>query len=134
YEMQNSMPVGQYLLALRLIGQQMEILPTAVCTVLVGLKVLSLSHNHIAHLPQEIANLQELRDLNVTNNKLTALPDNIGHLQQLKRLDISGNQIERLPDSFAALTGLRNLKLEFNRLTLLPENLHLMALVTRINA
>lgn len=134
YEMQRSMPTGQYLLALRLIGQEMEELPTAVCTVLVGLRVLSLSHNQIRHLPPEIANLQELRDLNVTNNLLTALPENLGHLQQLKRLDISGNQIQRLPDSFAALTGLRHLKLEFNRVTLLPENLHIMSLVTRINA
>lgn len=134
YDMQRSMPVGQYLLALRLIGQGMEELPTSVCTVLVGLRVLSLSHNQIAHLPPEVANLQELRDLNVTNNKLTALPENLGHLQQLRRLDVSGNQIQRLPDSFAALTGLRHLRLEFNRLSLLPENLHLMSLVTRINA
>jgi Leucine-rich repeat (LRR) protein len=59
------------------------------------LEILDLSSNHLARVPDTIANLTKLTNLNLDDNVLTSLSEAIGKLKHLKRLSLRRNQIKR---------------------------------------
>ncbi|GMQ27874.1 leucine-rich repeat domain-containing protein [Algoriphagus confluentis] len=87
------------------------------------LTFLSLSHNNIHSLPENIGNLQELDTLiiNYVPN-LGRLPESFGNLKKLKYLDLEFSGLTHLPESFGELSSLNYLELSLNEVEKLPEN------------
>ncbi|MDX2306228.1 MAG: leucine-rich repeat domain-containing protein [Microscillaceae bacterium] len=81
--------------------------------------------NQIPSRITELANLQTLRlgggfTFLSGGNRIRKLPDNIGQLNRLKELYLPDNRLRRLPDSFQELDSLRWLDLSNNRFERLP--------------
>ncbi|MCP4442085.1 MAG: hypothetical protein GY810_24510 [Aureispira sp.] len=76
---------------------------------------LDLSNHLISSLPNEIANLQELRNLYLTNNPIGQFPKPLMWMPKLKRLSItlgSGDEPTIIPPSIHQLSSLETLSLE----------------------
>ena len=54
---------------------------------------LNLSHNQMAKLPDEIADLKSLERLDISHNTFTALPNSIFRIPKLRQLYATNNQI-----------------------------------------
>lgn len=75
-----------------------------------GVYQLSLTANQLnGIIPEEIINLESLRELYIDENQINKLPENIGKLTNLEHLIISNNQISQLPQSIEDLVNLRML-------------------------
>lgn len=57
------------------------------------LKRLNLSHNQMAKLPEEIADLGSLSRLDISHNSFISLPDSIFKIPNLKELNANNNHI-----------------------------------------
>lgn len=67
-----------------------------------------LCSNKLTDLPNELADLQQLRVLRVKYNQLTKLPDVLTKMPRLEVLELSGNQITALDDKIlASLNSIR---------------------------
>ncbi|KAK2999950.1 hypothetical protein RJ639_024404 [Escallonia herrerae] len=73
------------------------------------LRVMDLQDVAVEKLPDEIADLFNLRYLNLRRTKVKELPKSIGKLQNLQTLDIADSNIEVLPKSIRKLQKLRHL-------------------------
>ena len=118
------------------------------------LEVLDLTDNQLSSLPDNFADLHQLKILFLSNNQFTHLPDVLGQCpnlemigfkanqikqvseasipKQTRWLILTDNQIEQLPDSIGQCYRLEKLALAGNRLTSLPEsmaNCHQLALI-----
>ena len=74
-------------------------------------------------IPQEIADLTDLRTLRLVGNAVTALPPEIGDLTLLVELDLDGNQLSSLPPEIGDLRQLRRLDVGRNQLSSLPADI-----------
>lgn len=74
---------------------------------LTSLKTLSLSHNFLAVLPEDIRCIAGLKTLTLHNNQLRELPEVIGELEALERVDLRSNLLTSLPYSLAQLKNLK---------------------------
>jgi internalin A len=84
---------------------------------------LDLSNFALTMVPEEIAQLTDLRSLSLNNNQLTSLPNAITQLTNLQTLDLSFNQLTSLTEGIAHLTNLQGLRLNNNQLTNLPKGI-----------
>lgn len=82
---------------------------------------LDASCNQIAHLPNRMMELRQLRALLLRNNQLVYIPREVCNLQ-LVTLDVSGNRIGKLPTEMRHMASLVTLELENNPLTSPPAN------------
>ncbi len=82
------------------------------------LKTLTLSLNQLTSLPTQVKHLTTLTALNVSLNKLTSAP--IESLIRLRILDLSENELDLLPLEISSLTNLQILDLTKNKLTSIP--------------
>ncbi|KAA8649116.1 hypothetical protein EYZ11_000680 [Aspergillus tanneri] len=81
---------------------------------------LSLSNNHLFHVPYRFAECSHLRYLNIRANNFREFPKGVYKLPLLEILDISRNKISHLPEQIKKLTSLRVLSVMQNRLDDLP--------------
>lgn len=89
-----------------------------------NVRELYLDHNLLRRVPQSLCTgMFSLTHLTLHNNKLDSLPENIGDLQNLREIRIDHNQITRLPDSICTLQHLRLLHIDGNPITSLPEEI-----------
>ncbi|KAF7713195.1 Uncharacterized protein PECH_001691 [Penicillium ucsense] len=87
---------------------------------------LSLSNNHLFHIPYRFAECSHLRYLNIRANHFREFPKGIYKLPLLEILDLSRNKISVLPDEVSKLKSLRVLSIMQNRLEDLPVGLSSM--------
>ncbi|CAL9089779.1 unnamed protein product [Musa textilis] len=81
---------------------------------------IDLSNNGLSgYIPEELANLHELRNLNLSWNHLIGeIPNNISSMQQLEILDLSRNNLSgAIPSGLADLNFLDHLNLSYNNLS-----------------
>ncbi|KAF7585925.1 RAM signaling network component [Aspergillus hancockii] len=81
---------------------------------------LSLSNNHLFHIPYRFAECSHLRYLNIRANNFREFPKGVYKLPLLEILDLSRNKISHLPEEIKKLTSLRVLSVMQNRLDDLP--------------
>ncbi|KAL2833409.1 RAM signaling pathway protein-domain-containing protein [Aspergillus cavernicola] len=81
---------------------------------------LSLSNNHLVHIPYRFAECSHLRYLNIRANNFREFPKGVIKLPLLEILDLSRNKISQLPEDIKKLTSLRVLSVMQNRLDDLP--------------
>ncbi|CAH8581422.1 unnamed protein product [Schistosoma bovis] len=88
------------------------------------LRSLTLSHNKITEIPQEISTLQTLEHLNLFNNCIMDISPKIVELTYLRSLNLGMNKLSVLPRGFGAFPSLEILDLTYNNLkeTSLPDN------------
>ncbi|KAJ5112283.1 hypothetical protein N7532_000328 [Penicillium argentinense] len=84
---------------------------------------LSLSNNHLFHIPYRFAECSHLRYLNIRANNFREFPKGVYKLPLLEILDLSRNKINALPDEISKLKSLRVLSVMQNRLDDLPVSL-----------
>ncbi|KAJ5635239.1 uncharacterized protein N7484_008552 [Penicillium longicatenatum] len=84
---------------------------------------LSLSNNHLFHIPYRFAECCHLRYLNIRANNFREFPKGVYKLPLLEILDLSRNKIGLLPDEIGKLKSLRVLSVMQNRLDDLPAGL-----------
>lgn len=92
---------------------------------LTRLEKLDLSHNQLASIPVDIANLKQLTELNLDDNVIVSIPQTAGSLTNLKVLSLRNNRISHpsnnnappLPASLFTETPLIDLNLHGNPLT-----------------
>jgi Leucine-rich repeat (LRR) protein len=66
-------------------------------TIMTHVTRLSLRHNCLGLLPNEIASMKMLVELHLQHNRLTQLPNVMVGLTNLRILDLSHNEIMRIP-------------------------------------
>ncbi|KAL3468323.1 RAM signaling pathway protein-domain-containing protein [Aspergillus heterothallicus] len=81
---------------------------------------LSLSNNHLVHIPYRFAECSHMRYLNIRANNFREFPKGVIKLPLLEILDLSRNKISQLPEEIKKLTSLRVLSVMQNRLDDLP--------------
>ncbi|XP_019092223.1 PREDICTED: putative disease resistance protein At3g14460 [Camelina sativa] len=88
---------------------------------LTGLRILSLSHYQITHLPKSLKGLKLLRYLDLSSTKIKELPDFVCSLCNLQTLLLSNCcDLTSLPKNIAELINLRNLDLVGTPLVEMP--------------
>uniref|UniRef100_H2ZUG6 Calponin-homology (CH) domain-containing protein n=1 Tax=Latimeria chalumnae TaxID=7897 RepID=H2ZUG6_LATCH len=93
-----------------------------------ALTYLNIGRNQLTTLPPYLCCLP-LKVLIISNNKLAALPDSIGSLASLRQLDASCNELQSLPTQIGNLESLRDLNVRRNHITTLPDELSELPLV-----
>ena len=84
---------------------------------------LNLSNYNLTSLPENIGNLNNLKELDLKNNSIGVLPDNITFLDSLLILRLHNNLLSKLPAEIGNLINLEELYLSGNQLTLIPESI-----------
>jgi len=107
-------------------NQGYQYIPPQVLNLRHGLRLLDMSANKIAQIPERVAGLRNLKSLFLNQNRLTSLPNELGSLVRLELLSLSYNFISNLPPTISLLTNLREVKLSSNRLTAFPLELALL--------
>ncbi|MFN8442936.1 MAG: COR domain-containing protein [Caldilineaceae bacterium] len=98
----------------------LTILPNEIAQ-LTNLRSLDLGANALTTLPDWMAQLTNLHSINLSANNLTALPNWMAQLTNLHSLVLSENELHFLPNWMAQITNLRSLYLRGNNLTALPD-------------
>ncbi|TKY85769.1 hypothetical protein EX895_005309 [Sporisorium graminicola] len=81
---------------------------------------LALGYNHLTRLPDNFADLHNLRYLNIRANNFAYFPECVTRMPNLEILDLSRNKVRTLPQVPGRLLSLRVLSMNANRLTELP--------------
>lgn len=88
-----------------------------------ALTTLSLDHNQLEAIPQELAELPGLRSLSISNDPGIDIENGmitLGKLPQLEHLSLRDNDIEELPSSISSLSNLASLDISSNYIEKLP--------------
>jgi len=87
------------------------------------LKELNLKNNSVEMLPESFSQMDNLLILKLHNNMLSSLPEDIGNLENLEELFLPGNQLTSISYSIGELQNLQKLYLQQNLLTSLPSTI-----------
>lgn len=81
---------------------------------------LSINGYNISFIPEEIGELEHLRNLNLNANKLVELPKSLKNLQNLITLEIANNNIKELPKELASISTLKYIDCSNNPISFPP--------------
>lgn len=104
------------------ISENLTKFPTEVFSLADSLEVLDLSGNQLTALPDNLADLVNLKILFCSNNLFTEVPKVLASCQKLEMIGFKSNQISALAENALPLTT-RWLILTDNQLTKLPESI-----------
>lgn len=90
---------------------------------LINLRILHLSFNHLKKIPEELGSLTKLHTLYLSHNELEKIPKEIGNLVNLRVLVLNDNKLLEIPKEFGNLINLSVLQLSNNKLTQLPKEI-----------
>nr|XP_056704345.1 leucine-rich repeat-containing protein 58 [Euleptes europaea] len=114
--------LARSLRVLNLSGNRFARLPDALLA-LRGLRSLSLGGNRLAAIPAAIQQLRSLEFLYLGGNFITSIPPELANLPSLSYLVLCDNKIQSIPPQLAQLPSLRSLSLHNNLLTYLPREI-----------
>ncbi|XP_072479667.1 leucine-rich repeat-containing protein 57 [Notamacropus eugenii] len=115
-------------------NNKIEHLPPALIGKFSLLRSLTLNHNRLAVLPEELCKLTKLETLHLNNNRLTQLPAAFGQLSALKSLSLSGNQLRTVPSQLCSLRHLDVVDLSKNQIQSVPDSVgELQAIELNLN-
>jgi hypothetical protein len=101
-------------------NQNIEYIPNEFCEMLQQVRFLSLLHNKIQSIPENISLLRNCIFLGLCNNKINFLPNNLFKLAKLSTLCLHGNMLKEIPSEIGNLVELQNLTLSNNSIKYLP--------------
>jgi Leucine-rich repeat (LRR) protein len=81
---------------------------------------LSLNHNEIDSVPEEVGYLRELQYLQLAYNGLMHLSDSLGSCTKLRYLKLNNNELTSLPGTLGSLHSLDSIHCNDNRIAHLP--------------
>ena len=120
--------VATNLRVLNISGNQIAIIPDFLAD-LSMLQILVASRNRIATIPICLGKLEHLRVLDLSYNLIGEIPSSLRNLRDLRQFDVGNNEIAQFPESLKSLTKLQSLDASNNRLSTLPSSLgHLVGL------
>ncbi|XP_051821332.1 leucine-rich repeat-containing protein 57-like [Antechinus flavipes] len=129
-----SAPCLQWPLTIDLSNNKIEHLPPALIGKFTLLRSLSLNHNKLTVLPEELCKLTKLETLHLNNNHLTQLPSAFGQSSALKSLSLSGNRLRGIPSQLCSLRHLDVVDLSKNQIQSIPDTLEeLQAIELNLN-
>ncbi|XP_043914920.1 leucine-rich repeat-containing protein 10B [Protopterus annectens] len=102
--------------------KKMKVMPAEFCC-FSQLEKLYISNNHIRELPDEFAELTNLRILALDFNKFEEVPKVVCQLENLTRLYMGNNRLMTIPPEFRNLQSLRCLWIENNYFRKFPKQL-----------
>eukprot|EP00698_Gefionella_okellyi_P006196 TRINITY_DN15609_c0_g1_i1.p1 TRINITY_DN15609_c0_g1~~TRINITY_DN15609_c0_g1_i1.p1 ORF type:complete len:470 (+),score=141.67 TRINITY_DN15609_c0_g1_i1:61-1410(+) len=105
-------------LVLRMPAGVLTTLPSDIARLAPSLTSLTLAHNALTALPEEIGALVKLKQLLLEENQLIALPESMGKLAALEVFNVAGNQLQSLAP-LQPLTNLVSVVADRNQLTVL---------------
>ncbi len=127
------------------LSEELTTFPLEILSLADTLEVLDLSNNHLSSLPNEFAQLHQLKIMFASNNQFKTLPAVLGQCKklemvgfksnqicevandslpsQLRWLILTDNHIETMPDSLGERPRLQKLALAGNKLRALPQTL-----------
>lgn len=76
------------------------------------LKYLSLSHNKLTVIPNEIERLVKLKDLDLYHNNISVIPNTMKYLSKLETLKIHDNNLTSLPVELIRLRKLLHVSVD----------------------
>lgn len=85
---------------------------------------LTLSHNILKEIPEEVYYLTNLRLLDLSNNMIESLANRPLEMPYLEELHLSTNQLEKVDSSLRLLTSLLELTLDSNQLAEIDESIY----------
>uniref|UniRef100_A0A0E0GIW5 TF-B3 domain-containing protein n=1 Tax=Oryza nivara TaxID=4536 RepID=A0A0E0GIW5_ORYNI len=101
---------------------RLKVVPNEVLQVGNSLRILDLTNNKIAEIPQEVGTLVNMQRLVLAGNLVESIPANIGYLRNLKILTLDRNKISVLPEELGSLSNLQQLSISQNSLSRLPKS------------
>nr|XP_006816024.1 PREDICTED: p53-induced protein with a death domain-like [Saccoglossus kowalevskii] len=105
-----------------LANNQLKTLPEELAN-LQNLKILDVSHNALTKFPSVVCNCLTLHGLSVADNKLKTIPANISRLQQLNHIDVSYNRIKSIPSELWTLRQLKVVNMNNNLISSILPNI-----------
>lgn len=76
--------------------------------------------NRIKHVPDDIANLRNLRRLNLANNQLESISEKLSTLKKLSYLNLCNNNLTDISEKIANMSSLDEICLDDNPFDMLP--------------
>lgn len=105
---------------LRIADHKLKEIPTEVYNLCDILRILDLSKNKVACLPENISKFKQLKQLSLDTNKIETLPNSLVNLRKLEMLNVSNNFISLLPQGFQSLSNLKQIYLNNNKFKEFP--------------
>ena len=99
-----------------------KLIPKGICQ-LSNLELLSLTHNKIEEISDEIFSLTGLKELNLLRNNIKVLPSRLSLLINLQRLSLTSNNLRDIPEHIFLLTSLCSLFLASNNIARIPSGI-----------
>lgn len=108
-------------------------LPSYVVELGARARVVDVSSNAIAALPENLGALVKAHKLNAARNALLSLPPSVCSMASLRVLRLEGNRLESLPARLGDLARLEELSLADNRIAALPTSVAALRKLSRLD-
>ena len=108
-------------------------LPSYVVELGARARVVDVSANAVAALPENLGALVKAHKLNAARNALVSLPESLCSMASLRVLRLEGNRLESLPARLGDLARLEELSLGDNRIAALPASVASLRKLSRLD-
>jgi internalin A len=116
----------------KVVSNDLTFLPNELAN-LTQLRKIDLSGIPLEAFPDWITAYQSLEELIAVRINLEAIPDSLAQLQSLQQLYLNSNQISAIPDSLAQLQSLQQLDLSSNQISAIPDSLAQLQSLQQLN-